>query len=728
MMASVWATLGLAPGSDRDDIRRAYARRLRVTHPEDDPDGFKALREAYELALRYHEDAVYRALAESEDASEEEPGAEFEPIESAASYGTWTAPPPLPERNSGAADEQDKADADRLEDLLQRFAMLLANENGCDQDEARSVFEAIVASPAQAQIAAAEHSERWLAYHIARSIPRSDFIIDRAVSHFRWFDLDIARPLDPAVGDILGRVDEWQFIHWASAPGSPVELGWAALTNIPATGARMRLEGLSSARCNQVEAIFGTAQSTMPGLHFHFHPERLEWWRRHLSRARMTFETLLLAPLIVYLAFIGTMLMTRQSWNPAVIAVACAVAAATPVLYLRFVRQPHYERQVGDRPPLPRWIELGWVALAALLPLAALPLPPTPLGAASVAVAAIALAAWTAFAVPSRRSTTGLGRRAWAGALGSWHVAVPLLIGISSLPKAYEFHGFAVACAILFVWFRGQDILLWLAETRVPRGRLAIGVALVLAAAGGAALAIDQLQQEPRQYVAVIVAIWCLPILLALWRLSPESNKFALVVCGVALLVLWGYAQPPERFRQPDPEPVSRYVEPPDLLRIPPPESEMPATVRVAPPARQPDCTEPGADPVNCVWPERDGRSASRVPPEPPPPVIRCPPDRQAGGPLPPRACAAGSWFVESDYPAEMLRAGLGGTTRATLEIGADGRVASCRILRSSGAATLDRTTCRILEDRGRFHPARDEDGRTVSGRVNFDMEWQAPN
>jgi hypothetical protein len=48
---NVWQELGIAPTAEVREIRRAYAQRLRHTHPEDDPDGFQRLRAAYESAL-----------------------------------------------------------------------------------------------------------------------------------------------------------------------------------------------------------------------------------------------------------------------------------------------------------------------------------------------------------------------------------------------------------------------------------------------------------------------------------------------------------------------------------------------------------------------------------------------------------------------------------------------------------------------------------------------------
>ena len=46
-----WATLGLPPTADRDAVRAAYRTRLRDVGPDKDPDGFQALRQAYEAVL-----------------------------------------------------------------------------------------------------------------------------------------------------------------------------------------------------------------------------------------------------------------------------------------------------------------------------------------------------------------------------------------------------------------------------------------------------------------------------------------------------------------------------------------------------------------------------------------------------------------------------------------------------------------------------------------------------
>jgi hypothetical protein len=46
-----WAILGIAPTDDVRSVKRAYAARLKACRPEDDPQGFAQLREAYEAVL-----------------------------------------------------------------------------------------------------------------------------------------------------------------------------------------------------------------------------------------------------------------------------------------------------------------------------------------------------------------------------------------------------------------------------------------------------------------------------------------------------------------------------------------------------------------------------------------------------------------------------------------------------------------------------------------------------
>ena len=50
--ADIWEILGIAPYSDIETIREAYSRKVKIYHPEDDPEGFKRIRMAYTQAMQ----------------------------------------------------------------------------------------------------------------------------------------------------------------------------------------------------------------------------------------------------------------------------------------------------------------------------------------------------------------------------------------------------------------------------------------------------------------------------------------------------------------------------------------------------------------------------------------------------------------------------------------------------------------------------------------------------
>jgi protein TonB len=83
------------------------------------------------------------------------------------------------------------------------------------------------------------------------------------------------------------------------------------------------------------------------------------------------------------------------------------------------------------------------------------------------------------------------------------------------------------------------------------------------------------------------------------------------------------------------------------------------------------------------------------------------------------------SYVSRADYPASAVRAGEEGEVAFRLGIGPDGRVSACTIIRSSGSAALDGTTCRIMRSRARFTPARDAAGRAVADSMQSSLRWR---
>lgn len=58
-----WKTLGLSPDAEPDAVRKAYRQCIKRHKPETDPEGFRAVREAYDAALPLAEQNAWRAQA-----------------------------------------------------------------------------------------------------------------------------------------------------------------------------------------------------------------------------------------------------------------------------------------------------------------------------------------------------------------------------------------------------------------------------------------------------------------------------------------------------------------------------------------------------------------------------------------------------------------------------------------------------------------------------------------
>lgn len=78
----------------------------------------------------------------------------------------------------------------------------------------------------------------------------------------------------------------------------------------------------------------------------------------------------------------------------------------------------------------------------------------------------------------------------------------------------------------------------------------------------------------------------------------------------------------------------------------------------------------------------------------------------------------------DRDYPHEASRAKAGGEVEVRFIIEANGRVTGCRVTRSSGDASLDRTTCELIEKRFRFRPATDAAGVPIPSPYGWRQRW----
>jgi periplasmic protein TonB len=86
-----------------------------------------------------------------------------------------------------------------------------------------------------------------------------------------------------------------------------------------------------------------------------------------------------------------------------------------------------------------------------------------------------------------------------------------------------------------------------------------------------------------------------------------------------------------------------------------------------------------------------------------------------------------GEWVTTNDYPAQALREERQGTVAFTLQIDARGAVTNCTVTESSGTPALDEETCRLITLRAKFQPAKNKQGRAITGKFSNRVRWQIP-
>lgn len=93
-----------------------------------------------------------------------------------------------------------------------------------------------------------------------------------------------------------------------------------------------------------------------------------------------------------------------------------------------------------------------------------------------------------------------------------------------------------------------------------------------------------------------------------------------------------------------------------------------------------------------------------------------------SGTVTPPQRIAGG--LTNGDYRNARAPQGAFGTVLVEFRVRADGNVDSCRVLRSSSYPMFDEATCRLIQQRFRYRPARDAEGRAVDWTIRTDYTW----
>jgi len=394
---NIWKILEIPHGSDRDAIRRAYAKKLRATHPEDDPEGFKQLRAAYEAALRHLEYQSWNDIDEDED---EDVIASAEPL----AWGqpqTETPhepgqPAPEPELDSMLAARE--AELEALRTAMAELEQGLRGPWRPDDSMLGGKLDAILRSPALGEIRIRTDVEPWLADLLAATIPHSDAVLLQSIKAFGWLDGDRKRGFNPAIAAVLDRLDEWRLIESLNRPSHVHHAAWQSLTRAPGPWWSWRIAAFRPGMIAGIEIFLGIRGQVARGLRYSYKKESVERWQRFLAKPRLTLGILALMPLTLFgLLGLGTVVAGKDMANSAiVIGGMSAIAFATPFAALFLLaRWQQGWRETDDHA---RWLSDGWLAGYIALPFVAMALPPPLL--VLIALPALGIAVWAYIVAP----------------------------------------------------------------------------------------------------------------------------------------------------------------------------------------------------------------------------------------------------------------------------------------------------------------------------------------
>lgn len=468
---SIWHTLGISSTVDSSVIRRAYATRLKATQPEDDPEGFKLLRAAYETALH---------LARTHAAGHVQHAA-ASPRPAAPAPREQEPPEPLQRSQPAQPTQSPQPDPDLLE-LQRAFQSLHHALTSASEDlppHARQTLAAILKSTALDNVSLEQQVQYRLAELLASTLPRSDPLLQACVDRFGWANTQAQLALAPPMIAILVRLQDLAFLEALQSGRHAYSHAFRALQRRKLPVLAWIVAHLNKAGRPSEFELLQYLRVHHPSLVVMLNPQAVAWWDRLASRPQPSFPLLAIGAAL-------TGLVSAIGWGAERNlkgGLATAVTFAGLLLWKYLLLD--WPRVLVRRkwPVAPAWMRVGWLPLAATCVLLSFVFPPGSRLVWLLAVPALAAVQWALIfrppAPPVDLNTLLRGLLPYV-LLIVWWIGLTEGFPIESSAGLFVLV-FALTAASLFGW--ALTYVFW-TEDLTPAWRQKILICVALAASG----------------------------------------------------------------------------------------------------------------------------------------------------------------------------------------------------------------------------------------------------
>jgi hypothetical protein len=385
---SIWEILGISHTRDRAEIRRAYARKLKVTNPEDDPEAFQALRSAYEQAIS-HLDAAYENVPTTEPSD-----ANKAKTPEAPAANSWEnlrdTPLTVDNKRSPLLSDLTRA----YHDACARLEATLDVRSGADDNERLEALDTVLSAPNLELITEHQRAEIWLTRLIIDSQPQSDVLIAPVVKHFDWAsrtrdNLEDGNESSPVRRWIVARGRDIGFLNRIKKPDSVFNYAYKILSRPWQRESLFKRLFSDSAR-HDVWEFLELIRRTHPAIEAELNAETVAMWDKRLERPGLSGVSAWMA-LLSLPCLLSILLATSSPEMFGGVLFICFMPplwTGVRLIHAYGFARPHLWWKKHQRWQSNRWLAFGWgPAQVALLLLAAMPSSP----ALTAAVAALSL-------------------------------------------------------------------------------------------------------------------------------------------------------------------------------------------------------------------------------------------------------------------------------------------------------------------------------------------------